>query len=100
MQDDTSSRRIERRLTTLFPSEMLEDHAEDVGVVERDRDLQMPPLVWSLVLGFTAGESRSLADFRRSYDATADDPLCPSGFFDLLLCVNAEESHHGISGRV
>jgi putative transposase len=48
---------------------MLEDHAEDVGVVERDRDLQMPPLVWSLVLGFTAGESRSLADFRRSYNA-------------------------------
>jgi hypothetical protein len=65
VQDEVSSRRIERRLTTLFPSEML----------ERDQDLQMPPLVWSLVLGFTAGESRSLVDFRRSYNATADNPL-------------------------
>ena len=90
MQDEASSRRIERRLTTLFPSEMLEDHAEDVGVVERDRDLQMPPLVWSLVLGFTAGESRSLADFRRSYNATADNPLCPSGFYQRLTPTLAE----------
>jgi putative transposase len=69
---------------------MLEDHAEDVGVVERNRDLQMPPLVWSLVLGFTAGESRSLADFRRSYNATADNPLCPSGFYQRLTPTLAE----------
>ncbi len=30
---------------------MLEDHAEEVGVAERNRKLQMPPLVWSLVFG-------------------------------------------------
>jgi len=35
---------------------MLEDHAEEVGVVERNRKLQMPPLVWSFVLGFATGE--------------------------------------------
>ena len=64
MHDNASSRRIERRLTGLFPSVMLEDHAEEVGVVERNRKLQMPPLVWSLVFGFATGESRSLADFR------------------------------------
>jgi putative transposase len=34
-----------RRLTTLFPSEFLEEHAEELGVVERDRDLQVPVLV-------------------------------------------------------
>jgi len=32
-----------RRLTTLFPSEFLEEHAEELGVVERDRKLQIPP---------------------------------------------------------
>ena len=28
-----------RRLTTLFPSELLEEHTEELGVVERDRKL-------------------------------------------------------------
>ncbi len=69
---------------------MLEDHAEDIGVVERNRDLQAPPLVWSLVFGFTAGESRSLADFRRSYNSTADNTLCPSGFYQRLTPTLAE----------
>ncbi len=42
MQQEASSHRIEHRLTSLFPSVMLEDHAEDTGVVERNRTLQMP----------------------------------------------------------
>ena len=41
-----------RRLTTLFPSEFLEEHAEELGVVERDRKLQIPAFVWSFVFGF------------------------------------------------
>jgi len=40
-----------RRLTTLFPSEFLEEHAEELGVVERDRKLQMPAFVWAFVFG-------------------------------------------------
>ena len=90
MHDNASSRRIERRLTSLFPSVMLEDYAEEVGVVERNRKLQMPALVWSLVFGFATGESRSLADFRRSYNSTADDTLCPSGFYQQLTPELAE----------
>jgi len=61
VHDNSSSSRIMRRLTTLFPSEFLEGHAEELGVVERDRDLQMPVLVWALVFGLAAGESRTLA---------------------------------------
>ena len=41
MHNETSSPRIMRRLTTLFPSEFLEEHAEKLGVVERDRKLQI-----------------------------------------------------------
>ena len=55
MYTKASSRHIERRLTNLLPSEALEDHAEDVGVVEREGKLQIPPLVWSFALGFAAG---------------------------------------------
>ncbi len=69
---------------------MLEDHAEDVGVVERNRKLQMPALVWSLVFGFTTGESQSLADFHRSYNSIDDDTLGPSGFYQQLTPELAE----------
>ncbi|AFO59142.1 putative ISH8 transposase [Natrinema sp. J7-2] len=41
-----------RRITTLFPSEFLEEHAEELGVVERDRKLQIPAFVWAFVFGF------------------------------------------------
>jgi len=88
--DNGSSSRIMRRLTTLFPSEFLEDHAEELGVVERDRDLQIPVLVWALVFGFAAGESRTLAGFRRSYNATADESISPGGFYHRLTPTLAE----------
>ena len=79
-----------RRLTTLFPSELLEDHAEECGVVERDSKLQMPAFVWSFVFGFAAGESRTLAGFRRSYNSTADKTLSPGGFYQRLTPTLAE----------
>jgi putative transposase len=69
---------------------MLEDHAEDVGVVERNRKLQIPALVWSVVFGFATGESRSVAEFRRSDNSTADETLCPSGFYQELAPELAE----------
>jgi len=73
-----------RRLTTLFPSEFLEEHAEELGVVERDRKLQIPAFVWAFVFGFAAGESRTLAGFRRCYNSTADETISPSGFYQRL----------------
>lgn len=36
------------------------------------------------MFGFAAGESRTLAAFRRAYNATADKPLSPGGFYQRL----------------
>ena len=41
-------------------------------------------MVWALVFGFAAGESRTLAAFRRAYNATADEMLSPGGFYQRL----------------
>jgi IS4 transposase len=75
-----------RRLTTLFPSDLLEEHAEELGVVERDGELQTPAFVFD----FAAGESRTLAGFRRSYNSTADKTLSPGGFYQRLTLTLAE----------
>ncbi|MFC4440092.1 MULTISPECIES: IS4 family transposase [Natrialbaceae] len=79
-----------RRLTPLFPSEFLEEHAEELGVVERDRKLQIPAFVWAFVFGFAAGESRTLAGFRRSDNSTADETISPGGFYQRLTPSLAE----------
>jgi len=79
-----------RRLTTLFPSEFLQEHAEELGVVERDRKLQIPAFVWAFVFGFAAGESRTLAGFRRCYNSTADETISPGGFYQRLTPTLAE----------
>jgi len=79
-----------RRLTTLFPSAFLEEHAEELGVVEREGKLQIPVLVWAFVFGFAAGESRTLAGFRRSYNSTADETISPGGFYHRLTPTLAE----------
>ena len=63
-----------RRLTTLFPSEFLEEHAEELGVVERDRKTQMPALVWSFVFGFAVAPSLFTA--RRMSCRVHHCPLC------------------------
>jgi putative transposase len=69
VSNSTSSSRIMRRLTTLFPSEFL----------EREGKLQLPVLVWALVFGF-----------RRSYNSTADETISPGGFYHRLTPKLAE----------
>ncbi len=39
------------RLTSLFLSEFLEEYAEELGLIERDRKLQIPTFVWAFVSG-------------------------------------------------
>jgi IS4 transposase len=69
---------------------MLEEHAEELGVVERDGKFQIPAFVWAFVFGFAAGESRTLAAFRRCYNSTADKTLSPGGFYQRLTPLLAE----------
>jgi putative transposase len=59
-------------------------------VVEREGKLQVPVFVWALVFGFAAGESRTLAGFRRSHNSTADEPISPGGFYHRLTPLLAE----------
>ena len=79
-----------RRLTSLFPYKFPQEHAEELGVVERDRKLQIPAFVWAFVFGFSAGEGRTLADVRRCYNSTADKTLSPGGFYQRLTPTLAE----------
>ena len=60
--DELSSEAIRSLLTSLFPSQMVEDLAREREVVVRDRKIDIRMLVWTLVVGFAVGgEARSIA---------------------------------------
>lgn len=71
-------------------SEFLEEHAEELGVAERNMKTQILALIWSFMFGFTPNKSQTLAGLRRSYNITADDTLPPGGFQQWLIPVFAE----------
>lgn len=48
------------------------------------------PLSGRSCSAFACGESRTLAGFRRSYNATADEPISPGGFYNRLTPSLAE----------
>jgi len=70
-------------LTSVFPSDFIDDRARECGVVERDRDIDIRMLVWTLAVGFAVGgETRSIADYRRAYNAATNQSIAPSSFYD------------------
>ncbi|ADE02119.1 ISH8-type transposase ISHvo13 (plasmid) [Haloferax volcanii DS2] len=74
---------IRRRLTSLFPGELIEDIARERDVVQRHRRIDVTALVWTLILGFAVGgESRTIAGFQRAYAAATNQTLSRSSFYD------------------
>lgn len=62
VMDELSSEAIRSLLTSLFPSQMVEDLAREREVVVRDRKIDVRMLVWTLVVDFAVGaEARSIA---------------------------------------
>lgn len=47
-------------------------------------------LVWTLVVGFAVGgEARSIAGYRRAYEAATNQTLVPSSFYDRFAAESA-----------
>jgi IS4 transposase len=55
-----------------------------LGVVKRQRKVDVVCLVWTLVLGFSTGSKRTLASLRRTYQAVSGHLIARSSFHDRL----------------
>ena len=74
---------IRRRLTSLFPAELIDDIAHERDVVQRRRTIDITMLVWSLILGFAVdGEARTIAGFQRAYSTATNQTVARSSFYD------------------
>ena len=72
---------IHQALTSLLPRRRVRRLAEQLGVVRRTRKLDIVALVYSLVLGFAAGDRRSLTGLWRVYLRATGTRLAPSSFY-------------------
>jgi len=69
-------------LTSLFSAQFIRHHAAALGAVRRRRKVDIVALVYTLVLAFDRGATRSLASMRRAYAAATGTTLAPSAFYD------------------
>ena len=72
---------IAAALTTLLPRKRIRQLAQQSRVVQRRRKLDIVAFVYSLVLGFAAGERRTLSGLRREYLRATGVRLAPSSFY-------------------
>jgi len=73
---------IRRALRKLFPSTWIASEALATGAFRRVRRIDPVAFFWSLVLGFGAGRTRSLAGLRRSYERSTGQSIEESSFYD------------------
>lgn len=73
---------IRQELTRLIPTRQLNRLAGLSGLVRRRRKIDPMELFWTVVLGFGAGHTRTLAGMRRAYQKSTGATLVPSAFYD------------------
>lgn len=73
---------LRQQLTHLVPSARIRARAQELGVVARERRVDIVAFVWTLALGFGAGAERTLAGLRRAFGRATGVHLVPSAFYD------------------
>jgi putative transposase len=69
-------------LTSCFPPEWIEETARETGAMKRKRVISIVDFFWTLVLGFSTGATRTIADLRRTMEQQTGVLLVPSSFYD------------------
>lgn len=73
---------LRQALSRMFPKAKLERLAREMGVVQRQRQVEAAALFWVLVLAVEGGCRRTLAQLRRAYEKTTGTHLAASSFYD------------------
>ena len=71
-------------VATIIDPRRIIELARTLGVVQRQRKVDVVGLVRALTLGLSAGGQRSIALLRRAYERSSGQTLAPSAFYDRL----------------
>jgi IS4 transposase len=72
---------IKKLLNRIVPKRRIEEIARETGAWSRDRKILASSFFWSVVLGFSAGRSRTLAGLRRSFEKSTGRSVVASSFY-------------------
>ncbi len=78
-REDTS---IRQTLNSLLPAAKIRRLAAETGAVQRRRKVDIAAFVYSLVFGFSAGSTRTIAGLRRTFERATGTRLVASAFYD------------------
>lgn len=73
---------LRQQLTSILPAARIRARARQLGVVRRQRRVDIVAFVWTLALGFGAGAERTIAGLRHAFGRATGKHLVPSAFYD------------------
>lgn len=73
---------IREILNRMVPKSLLEELARETGAWSRNRKITATSFFWSLVLGFSVGNHRTIAGLRRCFEKSVGRGVVPSAFYD------------------
>ncbi len=73
---------IRDELEGAIPRRRIRQLARETGTVRRHRKVDIVALVWTLVLGCSAGRSRTFTSLRQTYQKMTGQRIVPSAFWD------------------
>lgn len=73
-----------RALASFLTRERIEELGKALGVVKRERRINLVALVWTLTLAFQGGASRTLEGLRLAYQRVAGHTIARSAFYTRL----------------
>ena len=81
---------IRRQITSLISPQLIRRRGRDLGVVQRQRKVDIVAFVYTLILGFATSRRRSLSGLRRAYTLATGTTLASSAFQDRFTPALAE----------
>ena len=75
---------LKETLQAILPQSVIEAFAEKLGVIERERKLDIVKLVYALVLSSGSDDSGVLAEAMKRYNTEAREPVVRGAFYAWL----------------
>jgi len=75
---------LRREMSRMFPKAKLERLAREIGVIQRQRRVEIVALLWVLLLTLDTRRKRCIADLRRAYAKATRTTLSASAFYGRL----------------
>ena len=73
-----------KRLSSLINKKLIDSLVKESDLVQRQRKIKIPELIWALILSSSHQANRSIAGVARSYSEVTDESIARSSIYSRL----------------